>query len=47
MNVYKWDEQFYNEIIKDYNYRFPKFNQIPYPNYNNDKQIIKQKENPN
>ena len=28
---YKWDEQFYNEIVKDWNYRFPKFSYIEYP----------------
>ena len=31
MNSYKWDEQFYNELVTDYNYRFPKFMSIDYP----------------
>jgi len=28
---YKWDESFYNELVTDYNYRFPKFMSIDYP----------------
>ena len=31
MREYKWDEQFYNELVTDYNYRFPKFMSIDYP----------------
>ena len=31
MRKYKWDEQFYNELVTDYNYRFPKFMSIDYP----------------
>ena len=32
MTKYEWDEQFYREIVIDYNYRFPKFMEINYPN---------------
>ena len=32
MTKYEWDEQFYRELVKDYNYRFPKFMEINYPN---------------
>ena len=28
---YTFDESFYNEIVKDWNYRFPKFSYIEYP----------------
>jgi len=28
---YTWDKDFYNEIVKDWNYRFPKFSYIEYP----------------
>ena len=31
MTNYKFDEQFYNELVTDYNYRFPKFMSIDYP----------------
>ena len=31
MTVYEWDEDFYNEIIKDHNFSFGKFNPINYP----------------
>ena len=31
MTKYKWDESFYNELVTDYNYRFPKFMSIDYP----------------
>ena len=31
MTKYKWDESFYNELVTDYNYRFPKFMAIDYP----------------
>jgi len=31
MTKYKFDEQFYNELVTDYNYRFPKFMSIDYP----------------
>ena len=34
MNVYKWDEKFYKEIIKDHNFRFGKFNPLNYANQN-------------
>ena len=30
---YTWNEDFYNEIVKDYNYRFPKFNVNNYPSH--------------
>ena len=33
MTEYQWDEQFYKELIIDYNYRFPKFMEISYPNH--------------
>ena len=33
MREYTWDPQFYNEIIKDWNYRFPKFSYTQYPKY--------------
>ena len=33
MTNYEWSEEFYNEIIKDHNYRFPKFMEISYPKY--------------
>ena len=32
MTNYQWDEQFYRELVIDYNYRFPKFMEINYPN---------------
>ena len=32
MTEYQWDEQFYRELVIDYNYRFPKFMEINYPN---------------
>ena len=31
MNSYKWDEQFYNEIVKDSTFSYGKFNEINYP----------------
>ena len=31
MTNYKFDESFYNELVTDYNYRFPKFMSIDYP----------------
>ena len=31
MRKYKWDEQFYNEIVKDSTFRYGKFNDINYP----------------
>ena len=31
MNSYKWDEQFYNEIVKDSKFSYGKFNEINYP----------------
>jgi len=34
---YKWDKDFYNEIVKDWNYRFPKFSYINYPVITEDK----------
>ena len=34
---YKWDKDFYNEIVKDWNYRFPKFSYIEYPVISEDK----------
>ena len=37
MRVYEWDEDFYNEIIKDHNFSFGKFNPINYPLLNDDK----------
>ena len=33
MREYTWDPAFYNEIIKDWNYRFPKFSYSQYPKY--------------
>ena len=38
MNVYKWDEDFYKEIIKDHNFRFGKFNPLNYPIIKNNEQ---------
>ena len=31
MTKYKWDEQFYNEIVINDKYRFPRFNETDYP----------------
>ncbi len=31
MTNYTWDKDFYNEIVTDWNYRFPKFSYINYP----------------
>ena len=31
MKEYKWDEQFYNEIVINDKYRFPRFNETDYP----------------
>ena len=31
MRSYKWDEQFYNEIVKDSNFSYGKFNETNYP----------------
>ena len=31
MRKYKWDEQFYNEIVINDKYRFPRFNETDYP----------------
>ena len=31
MTNYEWNEDFYQEIVKDHNYRFPKYNSIDYP----------------
>ena len=31
MTNYTFDESFYNELVTDYNYRFPKFMSIDYP----------------
>ena len=31
MREYKWDEQFYNEIVKDSTFSFGKFNENNYP----------------
>ena len=31
MRKYKWDEQFYNEIVKDSKFSYGKFNEINYP----------------
>ncbi len=31
MRKYKWDEQFYNEIVKDSKFSFGKFNDPDYP----------------
>ena len=33
MTKYEWNEQFYKELVIDYNYRFPKFMEISYPNH--------------
>ena len=33
MTEYHYNEQFYKELIIDYNYRFPKFMEISYPNH--------------
>ena len=33
MTKYEWNEEFYKELVIDYNYRFPKFMEISYPNY--------------
>ena len=32
MTKYEWNEEFYRELVIDYNYRFPKFMEINYPN---------------
>ena len=32
MTKYEWNEEFYQELVIDYNYRFPKFMEINYPN---------------
>ena len=37
MTNYTWDKDFYNEIVKDWNYRFPKFSYINYPVITEDK----------
>ena len=31
MTKYEWSEEFYRELVRDYNYRFPKFMEISYP----------------
>ena len=31
MRKYKWDEQFYNEIVSDSNFSYGKFNETNYP----------------
>ena len=31
MAEYHYNEQFYRELVIDYNYRFPKFMEISYP----------------
>ena len=31
MREYKWDEQFYNEIVKDSSFSYGKFNETNYP----------------
>ena len=31
MTKYEWSEEFYRELVIDYNYRFPKFMEISYP----------------
>ena len=31
MRKYKWDEQFYNEIVKDSSFSYGKFNETNYP----------------
>ena len=33
MTNYTFDESFYKELVKDYNYRFPKFMEINYPQF--------------
>ena len=33
MTKYKFDESFYKELVTDYNYRFPKFMEINYPQF--------------
>ena len=33
MTKYEWNEDFYRELVIDYNYRFPKFMEINYPNH--------------
>ena len=33
MTNYKFDESFYKELVRDYNYRFPKFMEINYPQF--------------
>jgi len=33
MTKYEWDEQFYKELVIDYNYRVQKSMEISYPNY--------------
>ena len=42
MNTYPQKEypDLYNEILKDYHYRFPKFSPIPYPQINNERTSI-------
>ena len=37
MTNYTWDKDFYNEIVTDWNYRFPKFSYINYPAITEDK----------
>ena len=37
MTNYTWDKDFYNEIVTDWNYRFPKFSYINYPVITEDK----------
>ena len=32
MTNYQWSEEFYKQIVIDYNHRFPKFMEINYPN---------------
>ena len=32
MTEYHYNEQFYRELVIDYNYSFPKFMEISYPN---------------
>ena len=31
MKEYKWDEQFYNEIVKDSKFSYGKFSEVNYP----------------
>ena len=33
MTNYEWSEEFYRELVIDYNYRFHKFMEISYPNH--------------